>query len=394
MLNKEKAIENLLTRNVQEIIDKKHLEQALSSGKKLRVKLGIDPTSPDLHLGHAVVLRKLKEFENLGHQIVLIIGDFTAQIGDPSGRSETRKPLNAAEIKKNMKEYLAQAGKAINIKKAEILLNGKWFAKEGVAKMIELSGATSIQQVLRRADFKKRLDTGQDVSLLEALYPVLQGYDSVKVKADVELGGSDQKLNLLMGRRIQRHFGMKEQDILTVPLLEGTDGERKMSKSFGNYIGLDEDPDEMFGKIMSVPDKLVRKYFTLCTDVSETNIGKLEKELKPRDFKVRLGSEVVKLYHGGKAAKKAAKNFENRFAKKEFAGEVPELKLKTKKTTAIELVIYSGVAKSKSEARRLIEQGAVEINGETKKVLYEAIELKGGETLKIGKKNFFRIKII
>ncbi|MDO8664654.1 MAG: tyrosine--tRNA ligase, partial [Candidatus Liptonbacteria bacterium] len=296
-MNKVEAIKNITIKGVDEVIDRDHLEGELLSGKKLRVKFGIDPTSPDLHLGHAVVLRKLKEFENLGHKIVLIIGDFTAQIGDPSGRSETRKPLNATEIKKNMKKYLAQAGKVIDIKKAEILWNGKWFAKEGIAKMIELSSATSIQQVLRRADFKKRLDEGNDISLLEALYPVLQGYDSVKVKSDVEIGGTDQKFNLLMGRRIQRHFFMKEQDIITIPLLEGTDGERKMSKSFGNYISLDEDPDEMFGKIMSVPDKLVHKYFALCTDVSETDISKLEKELKPRDLKVRLGFEIVKLYH-------------------------------------------------------------------------------------------------
>lgn len=383
-----------MERRVDEVIEKDHLKEALKSGKKLRVKLGIDPTSPDLHLGHAVVLQKMKEFENLGHQIVLIIGDFTAQIGDPSGRSETRKPLSPADIKKNMKEYLAQAGKVINVKKAEILRNNEWFSKEGVAKMIELAGATSIQQVLRRADFKKRLDEGNDVSLLEALYPVLQGYDSVKVRADVELGGSDQKFNLLMGRRIQRHFGMKEQDVLTVPLLEGLDGERKMSKSFRNYIGLADAPEDMFGKTMSVPDKLVRKYFTFCTDIPETGIKKLEKGLKPRDLKMDLGFEIVKLYYGEEAAKIALQKWERIYSKREIVSEkLPEIKLKIKRLSVLDLVLSAGTVKSKSEARRLIEQGAVEIGGVQKKDTRETVELKGGETVKIGKKNFFRIKI-
>jgi len=390
-MDKNEAIKELLSRRVDEVIEKDHLGEALKSGKKLRVKLGIDPTSPDLHLGHAVVLQKMKEFENLGHQIVLIIGDFTAQIGDPSGRSETRKPLSPADIKKNMKEYLAQAGKVINVKKAEIFRNNDWFSKEGIAKMIELASATSIQQVLRRADFKKRLDNGNDVSLLEALYPVLQGYDSVKVRADVELGGSDQKFNLLMGRRIQRHFGMKEQDVLTVPLLEGTDGERKMSKSYGNYIGLADAPEDMFGKTMSVPDKLVHKYFTFCTAMAEADIKKLEKELGPRDLKMRLGFEIVKSYHGGKAAEKAADMWDKLFSKKDFSGNLQELKIPF--PASVSGIVFRSGVKSKSEAWRLIQKGAVSINGVVKKDPREILQLKGGETLRIGKKNFFRIKI-
>ncbi len=392
-MDKNEAVKELLARRVSEVINREHLEKELLGGKKLRVKLGIDPTSPDLHLGHAVVLQKLKEFEKLGHQIVLIIGDFTAQIGDPSGRVEARKPLNAVEIKKNMKEYLTQAGKVINVKKAEIFQNSKWFSREGVEKLIELAGAASIQQVLRRADFGKRLDAGQDVSLLEALYPVLQGYDSVKVRADVELGGSDQKFNLLMGRRIQRHFGMKEQDILTVPLLEGIDGERKMSKSFGNYIGLSDAPDDMFGKIMSVPDKLVRKYFTFCTDIAETDINKLEKELKPRDLKARLGFEIVKLYHGGKAAEKAEERWDKLFSKKEISGdELQPLKLDKSSYHSVELVMKSGIPKSRSEAWRLVEQGAVSVDDEIMSNTRRT-PLSTGQILKIGKKNFFRIKI-
>ncbi|MEK7514305.1 MAG: tyrosine--tRNA ligase, partial [Patescibacteria group bacterium] len=227
-ISKEEKIKNLLERNVQEVIEVEHLRKLLLNGKKLRVKLGIDPTSPDLHLGHAVILRKLREFQDLGHKVVLIIGDFTGKIGDPSGRSETRKPLTDKQVKENMKSYLKQAGKVINIKKAEVVFNSRWFVKDGIQKMIELATASSIQQVLRRADFKKRIAEDSDITLLEILYPLFQGYDSLKIKADVELGGIDQKFNLLMGRRVQRHFGMKEQDILMVPLLEGLDGVKKM----------------------------------------------------------------------------------------------------------------------------------------------------------------------
>lgn len=386
-------IERLLRRNVEEVIDEKHLREALLSGERLRVKLGIDPTSPDLHLGHAVVLRKLKEFQDLGHQIVLIIGDFTAKIGDPSGRDEARKPLSDAEIKMNMEKYLDEAGKIINVKESEIFHNSSWFTKEGVDKIIELAGATSIQQVLRRADFKKRLKSDKDVSLLEVLYPAFQGYDSVKVRADVELGGTDQTFNLLMGRRIQRHFGIKEQDVLTVPLLAGLDGKKKMSKSLGNYIGLTENPNEMFGKIMSLPDKLIGKYFLLAAELEEAEIKKLKKELSPKDFKVRLGFEIVKLYHGEEAAELARQNFDKLFSKKEIPKDVPIYKpgkepLTTMGTTATLLGI------SNSEARRLVEQGAFERNGVVKKDPAEKqVNYKDGETIKIGKKHFFRVEI-
>lgn len=398
MANEKNSIKNLLTRNIEEVIEKRHLEDVLRSGKKLRVKLGIDPTSPDLHLGHAVVLRKLKEFEDLGHKIVLIIGDFTARIGDPTGHSETRKPLAEAEIKKNMKEYLTQAGKIIDVKRAEIHKNSDWFKKEGVEKIVELASVASVQQVLRRTDFKKRLEAGDDVSLLEALYPVFQGYDSVKVSSEVELGGTDQTFNLLMGRRVQRHFGMPEQDILTTPLLEGLDGEKKMSKSYGNYIGLSDSPDEMFGKTMSLPDKLMHKYFMLCTDIAEPELKKLEKNISPRDLKARLGSEVVRLYHGEKAAKEAAENFTKVFSLHEVPVDLliyePEDDNLTMSGTTVALLrIVEGKDVSNSEARRLIEQGALKINGIVKKNFTEKPKFKGGEEIKLGKHHFFRVKI-
>ncbi len=391
-MSREEQIRNLLQRNVVEVVDRKRLERRLLAGEKLRVKLGIDPTAPDLHLGHAVVLRKLREFQDLGCKAVLIIGDFTARIGDPSGRTEARRPLSDTEIKKNMESYLAQAGKIIDLEKAEIFYNSDWFGKEGVEKIVELASAASIQQVLRRADFKKRLEGDKDVSLLELLYPVFQGYDSVKVRADVEIGGTDQTFNLLMSRKIQRHFGEAEQDILTVPLLEGTDGVKKMSKSAGNYIGLAEKPQEMFGKVMSVNDKLIGKYFLLCTDLDEAEIKNLEKSLKPRDLKAKLALEIVKIYHGEKAAKVAMENFDKVFSRKEMPTDLPELKTSAG-TTPFLLALKSGVAKSNSEARRLIKQGAEEINGVIKKDPNEKLNLKGGEIIRIGKKKFFRVKL-
>lgn len=363
----EDKISFLLSRNVEEVIEKDHLEAALRSGKKLRVKFGIDPTSPDLHLGHAVVLNKLKEFQDAGHTIVLIIGDFTARIGDPSGRSETRKTLTEKEIKENMAEYLAQAGKIIDVKKAEVAYNSSWFAKEGIQQFVQLAMAGTFQQVMRRADFKKRIDADQDITFLELLYPLFQGYDSVKIKADVEVGGTDQKLNLLMGRRVQRHFGMAEQDIMTFPLLEGTDGVRKMSKSFGNYIGLTEPTEDMFGKIMSIPDSLIEKYFLLCTALVDAEIVSLKKTLGPKDLKERLGFEIVKKYHSEKAAREAQKSFEQIFSKKDLKdAELPVVEVPDE-INLVDLVVLCfkkiGIEKSKGEARRLIIQKSIRVDG-------------------------------
>lgn len=400
MESKEQRIKNLAERNVQEIIDRRHFEAALRSGKKLRVKLGIDPTSPDLHIGHAVVLEKMREFQNLGHKAVLIIGDFTARIGDPTGRSQTRKPLSEKDIRANMKHYLAQAGKIIDITKAEIHKNSSWFLKEGVNGLFSLTAAGTVQQMLAREDFKKRIGEGGDVTVTELLYPLLQGYDSVKVKADVELGGNDQLLNLLAGRKVQRHFGMPEQDVMTVPLLVGLDGDRKMSKSYGNYIGLTDAPEDMFGKTMSLPDWLVADYFRFATALSESDIkrilGKLlEGGFSGSDWKIakeQLAFEIVKRYHGERKARAAQEHFDKAFSKREAPIDAPVLKLPRGAVSALDAVMASGVAASKGEARRLIEQGGFDIDGVAVKNPAEPLALETGAMLKIGKKRFFRVK--
>ncbi len=387
----------LLNRGVEEIIDRVHLGEALNSGKKLRVKLGIDPTKPDLHLGHAVILRKLREFQNLGHRIILIIGDFTATIGDPSGRSDARKPLTEKEVKLNSKMYLEQVGKILDVRKIEVRHNSEWHKKEGLVSFLKLASAASIQQVLHREDFRKRIEEESDITFLEALYPLLQGYDSVKIKADVELGGTDQKFNLLMGRRVQRFYGMAEQDIMTLPLLEGTDGVRKMSKSYGNYIGLNESADVMFGKIMSVPDELITKYFILCTDVAGEEIVRTEKEmasgeLNPRDAKARLAFEIVKIYHGEKVAKKAEEEFNEVFREKKLPEDIKEFHFGASEISLIDALLLTELASSKSEARRLIRQGAVRINQEKANDWKGEIDLAAGPVvLQIGNRRFARI---
>jgi tyrosyl-tRNA synthetase len=379
----KKTVADLLSRGTEEVIQRDHLEKRLLSGEVLRVKLGIDPTAPDLHLGHTVVLRKFKAFQDAGHHIVLIIGDATAKIGDPSGRSETRKSLSADDIEKNVKTYIAQAGKIIDIKKTEIRWNSEWHEKKGLQTILALAQAATIQQVLKRDDFEKRLKADSEISLLETLYPLMQGYDSVEVKADIELGGTDQKFNLLMGRKVQRHFGISEQDIITLPLLEGTDGVKKMSKSYGNYIGITEVPQAMFGKIMTIPDSLIKKYYTLVTDYD------LASYASPYEAKMALGEIIVKEFYSAKEAKEAREEFVRVFSKKERPEDAPKLKI-TKSLPLLELLIVSGV-ESKSEARRLISQGAVKINDEQKKDEREIIKAKKGDILRVGKHKFFEI---
>jgi len=392
MISREKKIESILSRGIEEVVVRNHLRDALLESKKLTIKLGIDPTAPDLHLGHAVLLKKLRDFQDLGCKIALVIGDFTARIGDPSGRENSRPPLSLSEVNRNMKRYLDQAGKVFDISRAKIFYNSQWFEKESSRKFVELASMGSIQQILRRADFRKRIEAGKDVSLLEALYALFQGYDSVELEADVEIGGSDQIFNLLMGRKVQRHFGLPQQDVITTSLLEGTDGKKKMSKSYGNYIGLGEGPDDMYGKIMSIPDSLVNKYFLLVTDLTEEKIKTLSKELSPKEFKSYLGVEVVKTYHGDKKAEKARKKFDQIFSKKEVPSNIPGLKLSAKKMSVVDLVISSGIIKSKSEARRVIVQGGVGVNDVVKNDPNETVSFRGGEILKIGKKNFFKVK--
>lgn len=383
-------IENLLTRGVVEVIDRAHLEQALHSGRKLRIKFGIDPTAPDLHLGHTVPLRKLRQFQDAGHRAVLIIGDFTARIGDPSGRDKTRPQLSDTEIKKNLKTYLDQAKKVLDIKKTEIHYNGEWF-KNNPKVLLELMSQMSMERVMERDDFQKRIRAGQEVTMLEALYPILQGYDSVAVRADLEIGGQDQKFNLLMGRRLQRKYGQPEQNVVMLPLLEGTDGVQKMSKSLGNYIGLTEKPEIMFGKIMSIPDELILKYAELLTDLP---LEKMNDRVKkdPRGAKMELARTLVAMYHNASAAKKAEGEFVRIVSKKETPKNVSSFKFHVSSINLIDLLVETKMASSKSEARRLIQQGGIKIDGEKQNDSDKIIKLDKEFLLQVGKRKFLTVK--
>ena len=395
-ISTQKKIERLLKKGVAEIIDEKSLYKKLISGKKLRVKFGIDPTSPDLHLGHSIALRKLRDFQELGHQVIFLIGDFTAKIGDPSGRKTTRKPLTDEEIKKNMKDYVKQAGKILDMKKVKVHYNSEWYKGKDMEFLMTLASYFTVSRLLERDDFQKRLKENIDITLLETIYPLLQGYDSVALKADVEIGGTDQKFNLLVGRKMQRKFNQSEQDIITVPLLEGTDGKRKMSKSYGNYIAFKDSPLEMFGKIMSIPDALLWKYFELLTDVPEDQIEELKKlALKNpvylMEAKKRLAREIVAMYHNKKSSITAEKEFEKIFSKKELPSKIPEVKIKEKNLPILDLLVKTKLVPSKSEAKRLVLQRGVKIDGKVQDDWRKNIEIKKGMVLKIGKRKFVKI---
>ncbi len=392
----EKQIDEILERGVEEVINADNLKSKLLEGKPLRIKFGIDPTSPDLHLGHSVALRKLRQLQDLGHQVILLIGDATARIGDPSGRNETRKMLTDEEINNNFKDYQEQAGKILDMEKVEVRFNNEWFKDKGYAFLMELTSKFTLARVIERDDFKKRLKDDVDISMLEILYPLMQGYDSVELEADVEIGGTDQKFNLLMGRKVQKRYGKKEQDVITVPLLEGTDGVNKMSKSLGNYIGLTEKPESMLGKIMSIPDSLIIKYFRLLTDIPEEKIKEMQDKkakslVNPRDLKLDLAFEIVKIYHGEAEAQKAKEYFVNTFSKKELPSDIKEVKTE-ENTKILDYIVAIGFAESKSSARRKLDQGGVSIDGEKISEDLELIEKYNGKVLKVGKKDFVKIK--
>lgn len=371
----KKRIDSLLTRRVVEVVVEKSLRDKLASGRKLRVKFGADPTSSDLHIGHAVALRKLKEFQDLGHQIVFIIGDYTARVGDPSGKSKTRPMLSDAEVKANAKTYFEQVGKILDVKKMEIRWNGEWFAKMDFADILKLTSQFTVARMIERDDFAKRLKAGTDIHVHELLYPAMQAYDSIMVDADVEIGGTDQRFNILAGRDLQRKMGKPEQDCLFLgPILMGTDGTRKMSKSYGNYVGVSDTPEEMFGKVMSIPDTLIWDWFTLTTDVPDADIvawkdGCEKGELNPRDAKARLAKAIITIYHSPEAADKAEEHFKKVFQKK----EIPDLDEIPEATTAafyggtskqlIQLLVEAKLVVSKSEARRVIEGGGIKVDG-------------------------------
>lgn len=382
----------LLTRGVAEIIEKQHLEKALRSKKKLRVKLGIDPTSPNIHIGRAVVLWKLHAFQELGHKVVFIVGDFTGLIGDVSDKDSERPMLTETEVKTNMKTYLDQAFKILDPKKTETHHNSEWLAKLGFIELAKMANLFGLHEFESREVIARRMKVGKRVSFHELMYPLMQGYDSVAVKADVELGGTDQRFNLLTGRRIQPLYGQKPQDIMMTTLLEGTDG-RKMSSSWGNVINLTDEPNDMYGKVMSIRDELVKKYFMLCTSVPDSEIDALAKEISnPRDLKAKLANEIVSIYHGKKAAEKASENFERKYGKRQ--GEiVPDFTLSKNpgKYLVLDLLVEGKLASSKSEARRKIQEGAVAIDD--RKILNadDTITIKKGNLVRLGKR-FLRIK--
>ncbi len=387
------SIKELLERGVDEVIDRRNLETKLNGKKKLRVKLGIDPTSPNIHIGRAVLLWKLRAFQELGHQVVFIVGDFTGLIGDTSDKDSERPMLTEAEVRKNLKTYFTQAFKILDKSKTETYYNSKWLKKLGFMEITQMADLFGLHEFSARELIKKRMDAGKRVSLREIMYPLMQGYDSVAVKADVELGGTDQRFNLLAGRTIQPMYIQVPQDILITRLLEGTDG-RKMSSSWGNVINITDEANDMFGKVMSINDNLIVKYFDLATNVPKQEVIEVEKALKsgqnPRDLKIRLGKAIVTLYHGAKEAESAAKEFAKVFTNKEKPTDILEVKVKS--SSIVDLLVETKLAESKSEAKRLVEQGGVKLNDKVIGDWKSNVSFESGQVLQAGKRKFVKLK--
>ncbi len=389
-----------ISRGAEEIIPKKELREKLEKSRKsetpLNVKLGCDPSRPDLHLGHGVVLRKLRHFQDLGHQAILVIGDFTAMIGDPSGRNKTRPQLTLEETKANAKSYIEQAGLILNIDSLKIVYNSDWLNAMNFSDVIRLSSHYTVARMLERDDFTKRYQSETPISIHEFMYPLAQGMDSVELKADVELGGTDQKFNLLVGRDLQREYNQDPQVIITLPLLEGTDGVEKMSKSYGNDIGLTDSPEDMYGKSMSISDEMIVKYFVLAGDVETDTISRVIEQLNdpsqnPRDVKRELARTVVALYHGDEAAIAAENHFDQVIVNKEIPDEIEEAMLESD-IPLIDLLANKKLTKSKGDARRMVKQGAVRIDGEKISDM-DLVLSKGKEVvIKVGKRRFLRVK--
>jgi tyrosyl-tRNA synthetase len=393
MKQMKQKVQEILSRGVEEIHIRESLEKKLLSDKKLRIKHGIDPTGPKIHIGRAATLWKLREFQDLGHQIVLIIGDYTAQIGDPSDKLAKRPFLSEEQVKENMKSYEKQLGKILDMGKVELRYNSEWLAKLTPRELDKLADLFSVQQMIARRNFKERWEKGEEISIRELHYPLYQGYDSVAVKADVEIGGSDQLFNLLAGRKIQEAYNQSPQDILTTKMILGTDG-RKMSTSWGNVINIIDEPEDMYGKVMSIIDELIIDYFTLCTRLPLEKIEEFERELKsgknPRDIKMILAYEIVKLYHGEEKAKEAQKNFVKIFQKKEAPEEIPTKKVRS--TVLFEILVETGLASTKSEARRLIEQGGIKVDNKVIKDIYFKPKIaKKGVLIQKGKRFFIKV---
>ncbi|RKX69014.1 tyrosine--tRNA ligase [candidate division WOR-3 bacterium] len=393
-MSPEEQLEHLKT-GVAEIISEDELLAKLRKKRPLRIKLGIDPSSPDVHLGFSVVLRKLRQFQDLGHTAVLIIGDFTGLIGDPSGLNQMRPMLTKKEIKKNVATYRKQIFKILDPKRTDLLYNSGWLGKLTAYDLIDLGSRYTLARVIERDDFSNRIKKGVPVYMHEILYPLFQAYDSIVIKADVELGGTDQKFNLLVGRDLMREFKLEPQVVMMVPLLEGTDGKRKMSKSLGNVIGITDPPEEMFGKIMSIPDHLIYRYFELCTDLFPHRLQEIKELLadprtNPRDVKFELAKTIVRMYHSAKKAVEAAEEFERVFAKKKLPKEIPIYKAKMEKVLIVDLLVDSGLLPSRSEAKRKLREGAVRVNGRKVGINYR-LDVSRSPVVQVGKRKFVRI---
>jgi tyrosyl-tRNA synthetase len=395
----EKLIDEILSRGAEDIIDKKSLKEKLMSGRQLNIKFGIDPTGPKIHLGRATVLIKLRDFQNLGHKVTLIIGDFTALIGDASDKTAIRQPLTEAEIKSNLKDYLAQIGMVLDMKKTEVRHNKEWLGKMKAGELVRLCMNFTAQQMIQRRNFKERWDGEKPIGLHELLYPIFQGYDSVAIKSDLELGGFDQLFNLKAGRELQKTFGQQPQDIMTLRMIYGLDG-RKMSTSWGNGIFITDDPKDMYGKLMTLKDELIIDYFESCTrvplDMIEGYKSSLEKKTaNPKEIKKILAREIIKYFHGEKKAEAAEKEFEQVFEDKQLPTEIQEVEMSEGEIGCQELLTEIGIAKSKGEARRLIEQGGVRIifngNSEIIKDWKGSAPVKKGMIIQSGKRNFRKI---
>ncbi|MCX7104014.1 MAG: tyrosine--tRNA ligase [Methylococcales bacterium] len=388
-----------LLRGADEVLIKQELIEKLKEGRPLRIKAGFDPTAPDLHLGHTVLINKLKQFQDLGHEVMFLIGDFTGMIGDPTGKNVTRKPLTREEVIHNAKTYEEQIFKILDSNKTRVMFNSSWMNAMSSADLIQLAAKHTVARMLERDDFSKRFKGGQSIAIHEFLYPLIQGYDSVEMKADVELGGTDQKFNLLVGRQLQEAFGQKPQVVITMPILEGLDGVQKMSKSLNNYIGIADVADEMFGKIMSISDELMWRYFELLSfrPTAEINSWKLEciEGANPRNYKVKLAQEIIERFHDGKAAVKALENFEARFQRGAMPDEIDEIELKIQGSSfcIANLLKESGLTSGTSEAIRLINQGAVKIDGEKVSDAKLEISINTQNIYQVGKRKFAKVKL-
>jgi tyrosyl-tRNA synthetase len=388
----------LVKRGADELLIEAELVEKLKSGRPLRIKAGFDPTAPDLHLGHTVLINKLRHFQDLGHRILFLIGDFTGMIGDPSGKNVTRPPLSREQILENARTYQDQVFKILDPDRTEVCFNSAWFDELGAAGMIKLAANHTVARMLERDDFAKRYASGQSISIHEFLYPLCQGYDSVAMRADVELGGTDQKFNLLVGRELQKHYGQAPQCVLMMPLLEGLDGVNKMSKSLGNYVGIAEPPREIFGKLMSVSDVLMWRYYDLLSFLDQTAIASLRREVgegrNPRDVKVMLAQEIVTRFHGKAAAEDALADFEARFRQGAIPDDVPLVIMPRQASapTIVQVLKQAGLTASTSEAMRMIDQGGVKVDGSKIEDRNVALEGVGPFVLQVGKRKFARVR--